>query len=220
VPRTGNRDRVVRSPVLVLASASPRRAEILSSLGIAFRVLVSGRREALRPREDARSAVRRLALEKAQQVFSHAGGLPVLAADTLVYRGAQIFGKPTGRADAAKMLTQLSGRVHDVATAVCLITPDTLLERTAVSQVRFAALSKSEIDWYTATQEPLDKAGAYAVQGLGARFIEEIRGSYSNVVGLPARAVYEMLLEAGLSPLALPAPRPASKRRIGPRGGR
>jgi len=134
----------------------------------------------------------------------------VLAADTLVYRAGRIFGKPAGRADAARMLAELSGRLHYVATAVCLITPDQLLERTSVSQVRFAELSRAEIEWYAATKEPLDKAGAYAVQGLGARFIDEIRGSYSNVVGLPAREVYEMLLEAGLGPLALP---PLSKRR-------
>lgn len=188
----------------MLASASPRRAEILSSLGIPFRVLVSRRSETLRAGEDAPSAVRRLAREKAQQVFAHAGGNPVLAADTLVYCGANIFGKPSGRADAAVMLTDLAGRIHYVATGVCLITPDQLIERTAVSQVRFASLSPAEIAWYVATDEPLDKAGGYAVQGLGARFIREIRGSYSNVVGLPAREVYEMLLEAGLAPLAMP----------------
>lgn len=204
----------------MLASASPRRAEILSSLGISFRVLVSRRREILRANEDAPSAVRRLAREKGQQVFSRAKGLPVLAADTLVYRANRIFGKPVGRADAARMLRELAGRIHYVATAVCLITPDRLLERTAVSQVRFAPMSQPEIEWYVATGEPVDKAGAYAVQGLGARFIREIRGSYSNVVGLPVREVYEMLLEAGLSPLALPAIRPIPTRRIDSRGKR
>jgi septum formation protein len=201
----------------VLASASPRRAEILSSLGIGFRVLVSRRSETLRPGEDAPSAVRRLAREKAQQVFAHAGGRAVLAADTLVYRGGKIFGKPSGRANAAKMLAELAGRIHYVATAVCLITPDLLIERMAVSQVRFAPLSPAEIDWYVATDEPLDKAGAYAVQGLGARFIREIRGSYSNVVGLPAREVYEMLLEAGLVPLAMPEKVRTPKRKSQPR---
>ena len=196
----------------MLASASPRRAEILSSLGIDFRVLISRRSETLRAGEDAPSAVRRLAREKAQQVFSNAGGLPVLAADTLVFRATRIFGKPAGPPDAARMLQELAGRLHYVATAVCLITPDRLLERTAVSQVRFAPLSASEIELYVATGEPLDKAGAYAVQGLGARFIQEIRGSYSGVVGLPAREVYEMLIEAGLSPLALPKQRPPGRR--------
>ena len=178
---------------------------------------MSRRSETLRPREDAPSAARRLAREKAQQVFAHAGGRPVLAADTLVYRGGSIFGKPSGRANAAKMLADLSGKIHYVATAVCLITPDRLIERTAVSQVRFAPLTPEEIDWYVATDEPLDKAGAYAVQGLGARFIREIRGSYSNVVGLPAREVYEMLLEAGLAPLAMPARRRIANRWIAPR---
>lgn len=201
----------------MLASASPRRAEILSSLGIAFRVLVSRRSETLRRGEDAPSAVRRLAREKGQQVFAHAGGRAVLAADTLVYRGASIFGKPAGRTKAAAMLEELSGKIHYVATGVCLITPDRLMERTAVSQVRFASLSPAEIAWYVSTDEPLDKAGGYAVQGLGARFIQEIRGSYSNVVGLPAREVYEMLLEAGLGPIAMPArlraPAPKGARR-------
>ena len=158
--------------------------------------------------------MRRLAREKAQQVFAHAGGRPVLAADTLVYRARSIFGKPSGRAAAARMLSELAGKTHYVATAVCLITPDRLFERTAVSQVRFAPMSPEEIDWYVATGEPLDKAGAYAVQGLGARFVREIGGSYSNVVGLPAREVYEMLLEAGLAPLALPVRgRPAGRGR-------
>ncbi len=197
----------------MLASASPRRREILSSLGITFRVLVSRRSETLRRGEDAPSAVRRLAREKAQQVFANADGRAVLAADTLVYRGANIFGKPAGRAKAASMLEELSGKTHYVATGVCLITPDSLIERTAVSQVRFAPLSPAEIAWYVSTEEPFDKAGGYAVQGLGARFIQEIRGSYSNVVGLPAREVYEMLLEAGLGPLAMPAPPRKNPRR-------
>ncbi len=173
-------------------------------------MLVSRRSETLREREDALSAVRRLAREKAQQVFTHADGLPVLAADTLVYRGSLIYGKPSDPSDAARMLQELAGRLHYVATGVCLITPDALLERTAVSQVRFAPMSAAEIEWYVATGEPLDKAGAYAVQGLGARFIREIRGSYSGVVGLPAREVYEMLIEAGLGTLAIPAPADAS----------
>lgn len=149
-------------------------------------------------------------------MFANAGGRAVLAADTLVYRGTSIFGKPGGRAKAAAMLEELSGKTHYVATGVCLITPDRLMERTAVSQVRFASLSPAEIAWYVSTDEPLDKAGGYAVQGLGARFIQEIRGSYSNVVGLPAREVYEMLLEAGLGPLAMPA-RPAAP---APKGAR
>lgn len=179
--------------------------------------MVSRRRETLRPGENAVSAVRRLAREKAQQVFAHSGGRAVLGADTLVYRGANVFGKPSGPESAAEMLRDLAGRLHYVATGVCLITPDHLIERTATSQVRFAPLSEEEIAWYVATGEPRDKAGAYAVQGLGARFIQEIRGSYSNVVGLPARAVYEMLSEAGLARLALPPPPSATRRRS--RGG-
>jgi len=122
----------------------------------------------------------------------------VLAADTLVYRAGHIFGKPAGRSDAARMLTELSGRLHYVATAVCLITPDQLLERTAVSQVRFAALSREEIDWYAATKEPLDKAGAYAAQGHGTEIIKRIDGSYTNVVGLPMEQSARVLRSFGI----------------------
>lgn len=188
----------------MLASASPRRAEILSSLGIAFDVVASGADEELTPEESAEPAAVRLARAKAQQVFASAAGANVLAADTLVYGRGEIFGKPRDDADAARMLESLSGRLHSVTTAVCLLTPDRLLERSCVSQVRFARLSPQEIRWYVESGEPRDKAGAYAVQGLGARFILEIRGSYSNVVGLPARELYEMLLEAGFADLALP----------------
>jgi septum formation protein len=173
-------------------------------MGIRFDVVPSKTSEDLAPEETAQAAALRLARAKAQQVFGHSEGGNVLAADTLVYGREEIFGKPTDDAEAARMLESLSGRLHYVTTAVCLLTPDRLLERASVSQVRFARLSPEEIHWYVASGEPRDKAGAYAVQGLGARFITEIRGSYSNVVGLPAREVYEMLLEAGLSNLALP----------------
>ncbi len=128
----------------------------------------------------------------------------MLAADTLVFLGETVFGKPADAADARRMLTALSGRTHSVVTAVVLLVEGRMAERTAISRVRFAAMTDAEIAWYAATSEPSDKAGAYAIQGAGARFVEAIEGSPSNVIGLPAREVYELLMEAGLGDLALP----------------
>jgi septum formation protein len=128
----------------------------------------------------------------------------VLAADTLVFLGETVFGKPSDAADARRMLKTLSGRTHSVVTAVALVAGGRVLERAAVSKVRFAPMTESEIAWYAATGEPADKAGAYAIQGAGARFVEAIEGSPSNVVGLPVREVYELLREADLGDLALP----------------
>jgi nucleoside triphosphate pyrophosphatase len=188
---------------LVLASASPRRAEILAALGIPFDVVPSRVEETLLPGEDAVGAASRLAREKARDVY-RPGSVPVLAADTLVFLGATILGKPADAADARRMLSLLSGATHSVVTSVALLSEDALFEESAVSRVRFASLSDEEIAWYAASREPLDKAGAYAVQGAGARFVESIEGSPSNVIGLPARSVYGLLRRAGLLPLALP----------------
>jgi septum formation protein len=115
-----------------------------------------------------------------------------------------ILGKPADAADARRMLSFLSGKTHSVVTAVALVRGGSLTERSVVSRVRFGRMSNEEIAWYAATGEPMDKAGAYAVQGAGARFVEAIEGSPSNVIGLPARAVYELLRDAGLAELALP----------------
>jgi len=158
----------------------------------------------VRPGEDAVSAAVRLAEEKAREVAARAGE-PVLAADTLVFAGAEIFGKPADAADAHRMLAALAGREHSVVTGAALVSGATLRSRSVVSRVRFAPMSADEIAWYVASGEPMDKAGAYAVQGAGARFVVSIDGSASNVIGLPARAVYELLREAGLEDLALAA---------------
>jgi septum formation protein len=197
---------------IVLASASPRRAEILAALGIPFEVVPSGIEEILRPDEEAVSAANRLAREKARDV-ARGRNAPVLAADTLVFLGPEILGKPSDAADARRMLSLLSGRTHSVVTGVALLFDGVLREDSAVSRVRFADLSPEEVDWYAGTGEPMDKAGAYAVQGAGARFIESIEGSPSNVIGLPARAVYGLLREAGLLALALPGA-PAFRERV------
>lgn len=190
--------------MILLASTSPRRAEILASLQIPFRVVASGVAEQIREGEPAVEAVLRLASEKAADVASHHPSAPVLGADTVVFLGSDVLGKPSDDEEAGRMLRLLSGRVHRVATGVCLLAGGRRQEHCEVSEVRFAPLSEEEVGWYVASGEARGKAGAYAVQGLAARFVEEVRGSYSNVVGLPARAVYLLLRQAGLDALALP----------------
>lgn len=147
--------------------------------------------------------VRRIALTKAEVVRTQAAGRPVLAADTIVIVEGQVLGKPADASDAKRMLRLLSGREHTVMTAVCLAAaPDEArpaiqvqVERTTVE---FAPLTGAEIDWYVASGEPIDKAGAYAIQGLASRFAARINGSYSNVVGLPVAVVYQLCTNAGL----------------------
>jgi septum formation protein len=189
-------------PRLVLASASPRRARILESLGIPFRVAVSAVDETLRPDESGEAAVERLARDKASSVAAREP-LPVLAADTEVLCDGRILGKPGSAAEAMAMLARLSGRTHDVVTGVCLIADGAVrsaVERTAVT---FAPLSETDRAWYVATGEPMDKAGGYHVGGRGALFVESIVGSPSNVAGLPVRLVLRLVREAGLD-LGLP----------------
>jgi len=157
----------------------------------------------LREGETAPQAASRLAAEKAAEVAARRPGEWVLAADTLVALDGAILGKPRDDSDAARMLRLLSGRDHRVVTAVRLRRgPDPGRETVVWSDVRIAPLSEEEIAWYVASEEPRDKAGAYAVQGRGARFIESVAGSYTNVMGLPARAVYLLMKEAGDPALA------------------
>ena len=192
---------------MILASASPRRAEILRSLQIPFRVCPADVPEEPLPGETAEAAAARLSAEKATRVARREPGAWVLGADTLVSLDGLILGKPRDAEDASGMLRRLAGREHRVVTALHLTEGSSdgigIVE---VSRVRFAAMSEEEIAWYAATGEPADKAGAYGVQGLGARFIEEIHGSFTNVMGLPARALYRLLRGApdpALSSLAL-----------------
>jgi septum formation protein len=191
------------NPQLVLASASPRRAEILRSLSIPFQVDPADVDETPLSGEAPDETASRLASAKAAAVAPRHPGAPVLAADTLVVLDDTVLGKPADDAEAARMLFRLSGREHRVVTVVCLRAdtgPGTAL--TEWSRVRFAPLSEGEVAWYVATGEPRDKAGAYAVQGLGARFIEGIEGSFTNVMGLPARVVYRLLKETRNSSVA------------------
>jgi septum formation protein len=182
---------------LILASASPRRAEILRSLGIPFMVRPTDTPEEVLPGETAEAAALRLADEKAASAAARDPVTWVLAADTLVFLDGAILGKPRDEEEAREMLARLSGREHGVVTALSLrrgASPGRTVS--TISRVRFAPMTAGEIAWYVATGEPRDKAGAYGVQGLGARFIAEIRGSFTNVMGLPAREVYELLRDA------------------------
>lgn len=179
---------------LILASASPRRREILTILGIPHRVLVSDADETLPSRITPAAAVETLAARKADAVAPLcAPGDTILAADTVVAIDGDILGKPRDEADAAAMLRRLSGRAHTVYTGVALRRGGRQMIAHEVTQVHFAPLTDDEIVAYIATGEPMDKAGAYAIQGRAARFIEGIEGDYFNVVGLPARRVVLML---------------------------
>lgn len=180
---------------LVLASKSPRRAELLRAAGWEFEVCPADIDETPFASEDAITYVKRLAEAKATAV---AGRFPthlILGADTVVVIGEELLGQPSDEADARRMLSLLSGRWHMVVTGVAFVrfgNPPRIMVDHGSTRVRFHQMSSDEIDWYVASGEPLGKAGAYAIQGQGALFIEGIQGDYFNVVGLPLRLVYEM----------------------------
>ncbi|MDQ1591572.1 MAG: nucleoside triphosphate pyrophosphatase [Pyrinomonadaceae bacterium] len=183
---------------LVLASSSPRRAEILRAVGWPFEAVAANVDETARGGEEVVEYVERLACEKAEAVAEgRASGL-VVGADTVVAVGGQVLGKPSDDEDARRMLRLLSGRWHDVLTGVALVRAETgeVLVSHELTRVRFAAMSDEEIDGYIATGEPADKAGAYGVQGRASLFIEEIEGDYWNVVGLPVRLLYKLAGES------------------------
>jgi septum formation protein len=179
---------------LVLASASPRRAELLRAAGIDFEVQPADVDETIATGESPNEYVSRLAEAKARLVYERDVRRTVLAADTAVMVDVRILGKPQDETDASRMLRMLSGRTHEVLTAVSVFHPGQIVDtRVDTTTVEFAALSDADIEWYVASGEPMDKAGAYAVQGLASRFVTRIDGSYSNVVGLPIALVYQML---------------------------
>ena len=181
---------------LILASASPRRRELLESLDLDFTVRPAAVDETPNPGERPRDLVRRLAREKAEAAGRD--GEWVLAADTIVVEDGEVLGKPRDRDHAGEMLQRLQGRWHLVLTGVALKPPDgDTLHAVESTRVLFAELTPEQIDWYVATGEPDDKAGAYAVQGLGALFVSEIDGNYSNVVGLPLPTVRQLFEGAG-----------------------
>jgi septum formation protein len=179
--------------VLVLASASPRRADLLKAAGIAFEVLRLDVDESRVGDETPDEHVRRLAEEKARAGLALHPARVVLGADTVVVVDRQILGKPKDAADAAAMLRALAGRPHDVLTGVALVSAAGAAVEVARTRVWVCALTEEEIDWYVRSGEPMDKAGAYAIQGLASRFIDRIDGSYSNVVGLPVALVHRLL---------------------------
>jgi len=186
------------APVLRLASVSPRRRELLAQIGVPHIVTGAHIDETPHPGERAHDYVQRMARSKAQAVWEQDLSLPVLGADTTVVVDSKVFGKPADRADALHMLGVLSGRTHEVLTAVALASKEGLSMRVSVSAVRFRALAADEIAAYWETGEPRDKAGAYAIQGLGAVFVESLTGSFSGVMGLPLLETFELLREAGV----------------------
>ena len=218
---------MIELPKIILASASPRRAEILRTVGWPFETLAVDIDESRRAGENATNYVRRLALEKAEAAAAIAGRNPTpgspagqpgwggavregapsslfahalhfIGADTTVVIEGHILEKPTDEADATRMLRLLNNRWHKVMTGVAVVDRTNSFTRVAheETEVKFAPLSDAEIKWYVATREPMDKAGAYAIQGLGARFIERIKGDYFNVVGLPVRLLYDLIRSA------------------------
>ena len=179
---------------IVLASASPRRAELLRAAGIDFDVQPAHVDETIAPGESPVEYVSRVAEAKARLRQEWNTQRIVLAADTAVVVDAHILGKPLDEADAKRMLRLLSGRKHEVLTAVSVFHPGQIVDtRVDVTTVEFAPLSDADVEWYVSSGEPMDKAGAYAVQGLASRFVTRIDGSYSNVVGLPIALVHQML---------------------------
>jgi len=181
---------------IVLASASPRRREILSAAGLPFRVRVADIEEQRSPGEEPEAYARRLAREKAAAIARTEPGI-ILSADTVVVLGDRVFEKPADEADARRMLTLLAGREHEVITGIAILHEHGEIVDAARTRVRFAPLTNDEIAAYAATGEPMDKAGAYAIQGLASKFVERIDGCYSNVVGLPIALAYRHLREIG-----------------------
>ena len=187
------------TPVLCLASVSPRRRELLAQIGVPHVVLGADIDETFLPGETPRDYVTRLAREKALAIRRNGQQLPVLAADTTVVVDDKVFGKPLDQAQAVHMLGELSGRVHEVLTAVALADARGVVARLSSSTVQFRTVSREESVAYWETGEPRDKAGGYAIQGLGAVFIESLRGSYSGVMGLPLYETGELLRAAGIA---------------------
>lgn len=212
-------------PLLVLASASPRRNELLARFGRPFVVRPADVDETVHPGEGAADLVRRLAAVKAEAAMAQAAesDVVVLAADTVVVVDDEILGKPVNATEAASMLARLSGRTHQVLTGVALArrtdpvasvdsgigaetagvgSAQSLFVEVEATEVTFVTLEPSDIDWYVATGEPLDKAGAYGIQGQGGLFVSSIRGNYDNVVGLPLPTVRALLADVGFGLLS------------------
>ena len=179
---------------LILASQSPRRKELLGLFHIPFTVAVSDIDETMDAGKDPAKEVARVSRAKAEAIARGADDV-VIAADTVVVLGSTVLGKPADEADAARMLSALSGRDHQVMTGVTVLRGDTALVHTEITDIHFRPLSQQEIARYVATGEPMDKAGAYGIQGGAALFAEKMHGDYYNVMGLPVCALWKMLRE-------------------------
>jgi septum formation protein len=186
------------APLLCLASQSPRRRELLTQIGVPFVVQAADIDETQQQGERAADYVRRIARAKALAVAARGAHLPVLAADTTVVIDEAVCGKPGDEREALAMLARLSGRTHRVLTAVALAARGELLERLSASEVSFRVITPAEARAYWASGEPRDKAGAYAIQGRGAVFVEHLAGSYSGVMGLPLYETAALLAAAGI----------------------
>lgn len=184
--------------MLILASASPRRAELLKQIDVAFVTAVADIDETPTANEDALSYVARMAREKALTIAAQAPERAVLGADTAIALEQQILGKPVDRAHAVEMLLALSAREHQVMTAITLCWGDAVLQAHSISQVRFTTITRAQAEAYWDTGEPADKAGSYAIQGRAAVFIEHIAGSYSGIMGLPLFETAQLLDMVGL----------------------
>jgi len=177
----------------VLASSSPRRQELLKLLLADFEVVPSHVDESVHTSEQPETMVARLAREKAMAVQAQQPAAYIIGADTVVVCEGEILGKPASPEDARRMLRKLSGKTHQVLTGVCLVHWDKWVVECSTTDVTFCLLSEQEIEDYLRSGEPFDKAGAYAIQGLGARFVEQIDGCHFNVVGLPVSRLYQMI---------------------------
>jgi len=188
---------------IILASASPRRKELLEKIGLRFKVEPSNYEEDMRSELEPHEFARKISLEKAKVVASKHKNAIVIAADTFIIFGGQILGKPHTEKEARKMLETISGKPHSVITGFSIIDTGTskTLSKSVETKIYIRKLTLAEIDAYVKSKEPLDKAGAYAIQGLGAVFVEKIEGDYFNVIGLPLSALTEALKEFGISVL-------------------
>jgi septum formation protein len=191
---------------LILASASPRRADLLRTAGFTFDVVTADVCEAPRRGESPVGYVVRLAGEKAMAVARRHTGATVIGADTAVVLGRELMGKPASDEEAARMLRSLSGGWHEVLTGVAICTAGDIAHDVETTRVRFRNLDAAEVAWYVASGEGRDKAGAYAIQGLASRFVDRIDGSYSNVVGLPVSLVWTLLKRLGWTVAAADPP--------------
>ena len=185
---------------IILASASPRRRELLKQIGLSFEVMPSKKEEKADADEPA-GLVEALSLQKAQDVWEQAGDAEalVIGADTVVCCDGRVLGKPKDEEDACRMLSMLQGRKHQVYTGVTLCFGQERLTFSECTQVEFYPMSKEDIRFYVSTKEPMDKAGAYGIQGLGARWVKGVEGDYNNVVGLPVGRLYQEMAAGGLT---------------------